>query len=172
MVLNDILNVRALWFRFLAAQTGLSEDKPYLDPCLPLGMSDTVVRDNRTLFLRGQGDWSRCQEAVRPFLGLHNGTMSPQGVYQVQTSRTTVGVHTRVWTSRTVLVSAPLLLRTRPEPSCLLQAPINFSNSEFYGFSEFFYCMEDVLRIGGQYDSGRYSQAAKVHLHTPERRLT
>lgn len=46
-----------------------------------------------------------------------------------------------------------------------LQAPINFSNSEFYGFSEFFYCMEDVLRIGGQYDSDKYSQAAKVHTH-------
>uniref|UniRef100_A0A3P9LH66 nucleoside-triphosphate phosphatase n=1 Tax=Oryzias latipes TaxID=8090 RepID=A0A3P9LH66_ORYLA len=113
--------------RFLLAQTGLSEDKPYLDPCLPLGMPDTVLRDNRTLHLRGQGDWTRCQEVVRPFLGLHNGTMSPQGVYQ---------------------------------------APINFSNSEFYGFSEFFYCMEDVLRIGGQYDSERYSQAAKDYCAT------
>lgn len=83
-------------FRFLTAQTGLSEDKPYLDPCLPLGMPDTVLRDNRTLHLRGQGDWTRCQEAVRPFLGLHNGTMSPQGVYQVQ-----------VWTLRTCGDSDP-----------------------------------------------------------------
>lgn len=74
--------------RFLTAQTGLSEDKPYLDPCLPVGLSDTVVRDNHTLYLRGQGDWSQCQEAVRPFLGLHNGTMSPGGVYQVPTSNT------------------------------------------------------------------------------------
>lgn len=65
-------------------------------------------------------------------------------------------IQIRVWTLRTVVDSA--------SPS-LFQAPINFSNSEFYGFSEFFYCMEDVLRIGGQYDSERYSQAAKVHLH-------
>ncbi|XP_047433214.1 ectonucleoside triphosphate diphosphohydrolase 7-like isoform X1 [Mugil cephalus] len=113
--------------RFLTAQTGLSEDKPYLDPCLPVGLSDRVVRDNRTLYLRGQGDWSRCQEAVRPFLGLHNGTMSPGGVYQ---------------------------------------APINFSNSEFYGFSEFYYCMEDVLRIGGQYNSDKYSRAATDYCST------
>ncbi|XP_054865566.1 ectonucleoside triphosphate diphosphohydrolase 7-like isoform X2 [Amphiprion ocellaris] len=113
--------------RLLTTQTGMSEDKPYLDPCLPVGLSDTVTRDNRTLFLRGQGDWTRCQEAVRPFLGLHNGTMSPGGVYQ---------------------------------------APINFSNSEFYGFSEFFYCMEDVLRMGGQYNSERYSQAATDYCST------
>ncbi|XP_036953151.1 ectonucleoside triphosphate diphosphohydrolase 7-like [Acanthopagrus latus] len=113
--------------RFLTTQTGLSADKPYLDPCLPGGLSDTVVRDNRTLYLRGQGDWTRCQEAVRPFLGLHNGTMSPGGVYQ---------------------------------------APINFSNSEFYGFSEFFYCTEDVLRLGGQYDSEKYSRAAMDYCST------
>ncbi|KAM8772789.1 ectonucleoside triphosphate diphosphohydrolase 7-like [Acanthopagrus schlegelii] len=113
--------------RSLTTQTGLSADKPYLDPCLPGGLSDTVVRDNRTLYLRGQGDWTRCQEAVRPFLGLHNGTMSPGGVYQ---------------------------------------APINFSNSEFYGFSEFFYCTEDVLRLGGQYDSEKYSRAAMDYCST------
>ncbi|XP_072239715.1 ectonucleoside triphosphate diphosphohydrolase 7-like isoform X1 [Leuresthes tenuis] len=122
-LVNSTLNKHS----FLATQTGLSEDKPYLDPCLPLGMLDSLTRDNHTLFLRGQGDWTLCQEAVRPFLGLHNGTMSPRGVYQ---------------------------------------APINFSNSEFYGFSEFYYCMEDVLRIGGQYKSEKYSQAAKDYCAT------
>ncbi|KAF3852771.1 hypothetical protein F7725_006126 [Dissostichus mawsoni] len=59
--------------------------------------------------------------------GIHNGTMSPGGVYQ---------------------------------------APINFSNSEFYGFSEFFYCTEDVLRLGGQYDSRKYSKAAMDYCAT------
>uniref|UniRef100_A0A7N8X3C1 Ectonucleoside triphosphate diphosphohydrolase 7-like n=1 Tax=Mastacembelus armatus TaxID=205130 RepID=A0A7N8X3C1_9TELE len=113
--------------RFLTTQAGLSEDKPYLDPCLPVSLTDTVVRDNRTLYLRGQGDWTRCQDAVRPFMGLHNGTMSPGGVYQ---------------------------------------APINFSNSEFYGFSEFYYCMEDVLRMGGQYNSEKYSRAAMDYCST------
>uniref|UniRef100_A0A3B4B568 nucleoside-triphosphate phosphatase n=1 Tax=Periophthalmus magnuspinnatus TaxID=409849 RepID=A0A3B4B568_9GOBI len=101
--------------------------KPLFDPCLPVGLSDSVVRGNQTLHLRGQGEWSRCQEAVRPFLGLHNGTMSPGGVYQ---------------------------------------APINFSNSEFYGFSEFYYCMEDVLRIRGTYDSHKYSRAASDYCAT------
>ncbi|KAM6972820.1 ectonucleoside triphosphate diphosphohydrolase 7-like [Aplochiton taeniatus] len=113
--------------RLLRVQTGVTKDSPYLDPCLPAGLSDTVVREGKAVHLRGQGDWSRCQEAVRPFLGLHNGTMSPRGVYQ---------------------------------------APINFNNSEFYGFSEFFYCTEDVLRMGGQYDSAKYSQAAMDYCAT------
>ncbi|XP_034431565.1 ectonucleoside triphosphate diphosphohydrolase 7-like [Hippoglossus hippoglossus] len=124
---DQLLNKTFAKNRFLTAQTGLTEDKPYLDPCLPAGLSDTVVRDNRTLYLRGQGAWADCQHSVQPFLGLHNGTMSPGGVYQ---------------------------------------APINFSNSEFYGFSEFYYCMEDVLRMGGQYDSGKYSRAATDYCST------
>ncbi|XP_068451758.1 ectonucleoside triphosphate diphosphohydrolase 7-like [Clinocottus analis] len=118
---DQLLNNTLAKNRLLSVQTGLSEDRPYLDPCLPVSLSDTVIRDNRTVYLRGQGDWSRCRAAVRPFLGLHNGTMSPGGVYQ---------------------------------------APINFSNSEFYGFSEFFYCTEDVLRLGGPYDGRKYSRAA------------
>ncbi|XP_058495989.1 ectonucleoside triphosphate diphosphohydrolase 7-like [Solea solea] len=124
---DQLVNVTLAKNRALTLQSGLSEDKPYLDPCLPVGLSDTVVRDNQTVYLRGQGDWEQCQQAVQPFLGLHNGTMSPGGVYQ---------------------------------------APINFSNSEFYGFSEFYYCMEDVLRMGGQYNSAKYSRAAKDYCST------
>lgn len=48
-----------------------------------MGLSDAVARDNRSVHLRGQGDWNRCLQAVRPLLGLHNGTMSLGGVYQV-----------------------------------------------------------------------------------------
>ncbi|XP_054460088.1 ectonucleoside triphosphate diphosphohydrolase 7-like isoform X1 [Anoplopoma fimbria] len=124
---DQLLNNTLSKNRFLTTQAGLSEDKPHLDPCLPISLSDSITRDNHTVYLRGLGDWSRCREAVRPFLGLHNGTMSPGGVYQ---------------------------------------APINFSNSEFYGFSEFFYCTEDVLRLGGQYDSHKYSRAAKDYCLT------
>lgn len=102
----------------------MGESTPFLDPCLPRGLSETVQRYGQTVYLRGQGDWPRCQGAVRPFLGQRNGTVSPREVYQ---------------------------------------APINFHNSEFYGFSEFYYCTEDVLRIGGQYDSFKYSRAATVN---------
>ena len=42
------------------------------------------------------------------------------------------------------------------------QPPIHFQNSEFYGFSEFYYCTEDVLRMGGDYDATAFTRAAKV----------
>lgn len=42
------------------------------------------------------------------------------------------------------------------------QPPIHFQNSEFYGFSEFYYCTEDVLRMGGNYDAAAFTRAAKV----------
>ncbi|KAJ8316922.1 hypothetical protein KUTeg_004826, partial [Tegillarca granosa] len=41
------------------------------------------------------------------------------------------------------------------------QPEISFHNNEFYGFSEFWYTMEDVYRIGGLYDSEKFESAAK-----------
>ncbi|XP_067858147.1 ectonucleoside triphosphate diphosphohydrolase 4-like [Heptranchias perlo] len=46
------------------------------------------------------------------------------------------------------------------------QSPIDFYNSEFYGFSEFYYCTEDVLRMGGQYDAVKYIKAARDYCAT------
>ncbi|EDL35944.1 ectonucleoside triphosphate diphosphohydrolase 4, partial [Mus musculus] len=46
------------------------------------------------------------------------------------------------------------------------QPPIHFQNSEFYGFSEFYYCTEDVLRMGGDYNAARFTQAAKDYCAT------
>ncbi|MGH0116684.1 UNVERIFIED_CONTAM: hypothetical protein FKN15_021232, partial [Acipenser sinensis] len=102
---------------------------PIPRPCLPVRLTDTVQSDGQTVFLRGQGDWSRCQDVVRPFLGKTNGSTSSSlgGVYQ---------------------------------------APIDFHNSEFYGFSEFYYCMEDVLRIGGYYSSTKYTRTATDYCAT------
>eukprot|EP00063_Salmo_salar_P011067 XP_013985902.1 PREDICTED: ectonucleoside triphosphate diphosphohydrolase 7-like isoform X1 [Salmo salar] len=131
---DQLVNSTITKNRLTGDQTGMMEATPLTDPCLPVGLSDVVRRDGRAVHLRGQGDWARCQGAVRPFLGLHNGTMgSPRGVYQ---------------------------------------APIDYSNSEFYGFSEFFYCTEDVLRMGGPYDSAKYSKAATDYCATKWSTLT
>ncbi|MBN3295862.1 ENTP4 diphosphohydrolase, partial [Amia calva] len=119
--------------RLTGDQTGISASSPYSDPCLPVGLEDSVQRDEQTVFLRGHGDWLKCQEVVRPFLGQPNTSASLLRVYR---------------------------------------APVDFHNSEFYGFSEFYYCTEDVLRIGGNYDSAKYARAARDYCATKWSTLT
>ena len=66
----------------------------------------------------------------------------------------------------------PFLNRTNDTQTSLsgiYQPAIDYSNSQFYGFSEFYYCTEDVLRMGGDYNSSKYTQAAKVKL---DRKIT
>ena len=43
---------------------------------------------------------------------------------------------------------------------------IYFRNSEFYGFSEFYYTMEDVLRMGGPYEYMKFQKAATEYCGT------
>ncbi|CAM9997719.1 unnamed protein product [Lampetra fluviatilis] len=47
-----------------------------------------------------------------------------------------------------------------------LDLPALAGAGEFYGFSEFYYCTEDVLRIGGAYDARRYAKAAAEYCAT------
>ncbi|NXG17982.1 ENTP4 diphosphohydrolase, partial [Grallaria varia] len=46
------------------------------------------------------------------------------------------------------------------------QPAVHFQNSEFYGFSEFYYCTEDVLRMGGDYNAAKFTKAAKDYCAT------
>ncbi|NXD67837.1 ENTP7 diphosphohydrolase, partial [Eolophus roseicapillus] len=120
-----VLNQTYVHNRLHGQQMGLSPEMPFLDPCLPVGLEDTVVRGGQTLFVRGQGDWPTCAELLQPLLA---GTNSSQA--------SLVGAY---------------------------KAPIDFGNSEFYGFSEFFYCTEDVLRLGGHYSAPTFTSAAKEY---------
>lgn len=61
----------------------------------------------------------------------------------------------------------PFLNRTSETQTSLsgvYQPAIDYNNSQFYGFSEFYYCTEDVLRMGGDYSASKYARAAKVAL--------
>ncbi|XP_030341951.1 ectonucleoside triphosphate diphosphohydrolase 7 isoform X2 [Strigops habroptila] len=120
-----VLNQTYVHNRLHGQQMGLSPEMPFLDPCLPVGLEDTVVRGGQTLFVRGRGDWLACVELLQPLLAGPNG-------------------------SQASLVRA-------------YKAPIDFGNSEFYGFSEFFYCTEDVLRLGGQYSASTFTSAAQEY---------
>ena len=65
-------------------------------------------------------------------------------------------------------VVRPLLNQTLmcTYPPCSMngihQPTISYHNSEFYGFSEFWYTMEDVFRIGGLYEHEIFETHAKV----------
>ncbi|NXE97293.1 ENTP4 diphosphohydrolase, partial [Menura novaehollandiae] len=48
----------------------------------------------------------------------------------------------------------------------VFQPAVHFQNSEFYGFSEFYYCTEDVLRMGGDYNAAKFTKAAKDYCAT------
>ncbi|XP_067139618.1 ectonucleoside triphosphate diphosphohydrolase 4-like [Centruroides vittatus] len=43
---------------------------------------------------------------------------------------------------------------------------LNFSKKDFYGFSEFWYTMEDVLRIGGRYNYKKFQKSARDYCAT------
>uniref|UniRef100_A0A8C0E1K6 nucleoside-triphosphate phosphatase n=1 Tax=Balaenoptera musculus TaxID=9771 RepID=A0A8C0E1K6_BALMU len=119
LVMNETLNKN----RLLGQKTGLSPDNPFLDPCLPVGLTDVVERSSQVLHVRGRGDWVACGATLSPLLARSSTSQaSLNGVYQ---------------------------------------SPIDFNNSEFYGFSEFFYCTEDVLRIGGRYHGPTFAKAAQ-----------
>uniref|UniRef100_A0A8C4KL57 Ectonucleoside triphosphate diphosphohydrolase 7 n=1 Tax=Dromaius novaehollandiae TaxID=8790 RepID=A0A8C4KL57_DRONO len=119
-----VVNQTYVHNRLHGQQTGLSPETPFLDPCLPVGLEDTVARGGQTLHVRGRGDWQTCAELLHPLLmGSNSSQASLAEAYK---------------------------------------APIDFSNSEFYGFSEFFYCTEDVLRLGGHYDAPSFTSAAQV----------
>ncbi|NXX34167.1 ENTP7 diphosphohydrolase, partial [Nicator chloris] len=122
---EHVLNQTYVHNRLHSQQTGLSPKMPFLDPCLPVGLEDTVVRGGQTLYMRGQGDWQACTKLLQPLLAGSNDSHSS-------------------------------LVET-------YKAPIDFSNSEFYGFSEFFYCTEDVLRLGGQYSAPTFTSAAQEY---------
>ncbi|XP_051524649.1 ectonucleoside triphosphate diphosphohydrolase 4-like isoform X1 [Myxocyprinus asiaticus] len=67
------------------------------------------------------------------------------------------------------LLLQPFLNRTNDTNTSLngvYQPPIDFPNSQFYGFSEFYYCTEDVLRMGGDYNSSKYAKAAQNYCAT------
>ncbi|XP_003228948.2 ectonucleoside triphosphate diphosphohydrolase 4 isoform X2 [Anolis carolinensis] len=66
-------------------------------------------------------------------------------------------------------VIQPFLNKTNETHTSLngiYQPPVHFENSEFYGFSEFYYCTEDVLRMGGDYNATKFTKAAQDYCAT------
>ncbi|KAM4636331.1 ectonucleoside triphosphate diphosphohydrolase 7 isoform 2-T2 [Discoglossus pictus] len=130
MVFNDTIAKN----RLQEQKIGVNPNSPLSDPCLPVGLTDTIQRQDKELHILGKGDWDKCGKLLEPLLQRSNDSQAYlNGVYQ---------------------------------------PAIDFSNSEFYGFSEFFYCTEDVLRMGGQYSSRKFSKVAQDYCSTPWKTLT
>jgi len=105
------------------------------DVCLPLGRSETVSRGNLSAILYGVGNLELCRKKVVPLL---NMSVCKNGNSTPSTNCGTSGFQ-------------------RPS--------VSFITRKFYGFSEFYYTMEDVLRMGGKYNSVRFQLAAQVCLY-------
>jgi Golgi nucleoside diphosphatase len=105
-----------------------------------VGRSEHVVRSNVTAAVYGTGDLVECRRHLVSLLNLTSCLSSRHGT----------------WASTTV---APCKINGIRRP------PIDFHNSEFFGFSEFFYTMEDILKMGGPYDTIQFQRAAKVKTH-------
>ncbi|GAB1603982.1 ectonucleoside triphosphate diphosphohydrolase 4-like isoform X3 [Argonauta hians] len=78
-----------------------------------------------------------------------------------------LGDYTQCRKKLTPLLNLTVPCRKKPcSMNGVYQSNINFYNSEFYGFSEFWYSMEDVYRIGGHYDPDLFDQTSIKHCST------
>ena len=125
---------------------GLNTDNRLKDPCRPLGM-----KDNSSLTL-----------------DLLNLNIADSLKSELSESQMVYYYGTGDWDScynqlRNFTQEADRLQgcsESCPDPGMRVP-PIQFDNSEFYGFSEYWYSMDDVLGLGGQYMFNRFKQAAK-----------
>lgn len=125
---------------------GLDGDHRIKDPCLPIGMKNNITVDlNLEALTIDQAVKEKLHDKQTVFL---YGTGDWEACYaQLQDFTRTPDKFINC------------------QENCPDQAmrapPIEFDNSEFYGFSEFWYTMEDVLNMGGKYIFDKYQAASK-----------
>ena len=105
------------------------------DVCLPLNFSEHISRGSSSARIYGVGNLELCRKKVLPLL------------------------QTAVCKNVTSTPATHCVTNDFPRPS------VGFVNSKFYAFSEFYYTMEDILRMGGKYNSVRFQIAAQVCLY-------
>lgn len=112
-----------------------------MDPCLPLNArsKENITDHNGNKYhvtFLGSGDFDACEAKVAHLL-------DPATEQHLNCSNEE---------------NCPLTVLNR------LRIP--YANSEFYGFSEFWYSMEDILRIGGLYNYFSFKKAAQEYCST------
>lgn len=158
---NQLPKVNDL-FKFFSSEKlfGLTPSTRLLDPCLAADyeevadvefnvdrydfpakykilLEDHILptgEENTTkLFLKGTGDWELCYQSLKEFT--------------LQREKYSKCSDVTAHSCPTEGVNVPT---------------IQFDKAEFYAFSEFWYSMEDVLRMGGPYIYNKLKTAAKV----------
>jgi len=105
------------------------------DVCLPLSRSEHLSHGNLSAVVYGVGSLELCRKKMLPLLRV---SVCKNG-------------------SSTAATNCVANVFQRPS--------VSYVNNKFYAFSEFYYTMEDILRIGGKYNSVRFQIAAQVCLH-------
>lgn len=129
---------------------GLSTDDFLPDPCLPNGLkenwtihldldrlknqdSKSMLQSDMQIFLIGTGQWDECYNVLSEFTKSGEPYFEPCSIDD----------------------------QGCPDPG-MKMPPIPVDNSEFYGFSEFWYTAEDVVKLGGPYLFKKFASASKV----------
>jgi len=130
---------------------GLTSSNPISDPCLPNGLTTnltvnldlnrvideaikTKLTEEQLIFLYGTGEWEKCYRILTEF------TIGREPYFESCSSKD----------------------QGCPNPG-MQMPPLPMENSEFYGFSEFWYSMEEVLGMGGPYLYDKFSEASKSY---------
>ena len=128
---------------------GLIPKFPYEDPCLPQGLKENVslpidvdhlkydlkyaaLKPSQTLYLQGTGEWQKCYESLTDFVNSGEDYFQPCDKLQC------------------------------PDNGIKMPPIVDLQHREFYGFSEFWYTMEDIFQMGGNYDFHAFSTAAQA----------
>ena len=141
---------------------GRSRDKRCNDPCLSLGMEkdgfvnldtnklssrDMAVYMDRNLsfhsgveesfYTAGTGSWEKCLDTVKDFIKESEPYFEKCKIQEHSDGNCADnGIH--------------------------LPSILHLKNKEFYGFSEFWYTMEDVLGLGGIFHDDKFKESATV----------
>jgi len=124
---------------------GLDTEHRLKDPCRPLGMMDNI---SLTLDMENLN----IEQSLKDML-TQTQTVYFYGTGEWDTCFAQLKNFTKT-ADRFLLCK-----ESCPDPG-MRTPPIQFDNSEFYGFSEFWYSMNDVLGMGGQYMFNKYRQAS------------
>lgn len=135
---------------------GLSAANRVVDPCLPVSYLENITLPiNPDQFRVGNED-DASQSELRERLKSDTNTVYARGTGEWEKCYESLKPFASQRESFSKCASSSC-------PDAGIKVPsIQFESSEFFAFSEFWYSMEDVLRMGGPYMANKFHEAAQV----------